>query len=1657
MLFFVFLVFAGWEAFGQTQTRTFNNSSESPYVVPHKITSIQVQIWGAGGGGGWTNNSRGAGGGGGGAYLQANTFTVAPGANVSVVIGAGGVGQSNGVAAGTGGVSSFGPLSVNGCSGAIGQTSGNGGVAGTGSYFYAAGGTSTNNTGGNNTPGMGGAAAGSSGGIGLGATDINGAIGQNGAGNGGNGGVGSNPGGVGTAGNQPGGGGGGEGRDAVNGGNGGNGQVIVSWTCSNTLVAGPQPACINLPITPIEYDIAGATGATFSGLPAGVTGTYSAGDVTISGTPTVSGSFTYTITPTGSCTGSTVTGTIVVSPNNTSGTISSNAFCALSPLPGGITQSTTGATGINTAGISGLPPGVNVAWAANQITFSGTPTTTGSFNYTIPLTGGCGTENATGTITVNAVPAITSQVSPGGTTCINGAAFGQMSVGTGFGYTYQWYVNTANSNSGGTAIPTATSNTYTPPSDAANTRYYYVVVSSPSCTSVTSPVSGAYIVTPNNTVSAASASPPTCQGSAITPITHTTTGATGIGAISWSPSNPGGTIGANLASNTLTISGSPTNPGVYAYTIPLIGGCGAISATGTITVNAIPAANATSSFATQSRCINASPGFTALSVQARTGYSYQWYRNTTGTINTAVDAPVGANTNSFTPPNDGSASSPSRYYVVVSSTTSCGTAATSSLSGDFIVNTLPIVSFVTQPPVGNYCVESDITYSTQTGESNYVWTIPGVLGTDYTITSGGNGSPSLVLKWLTIGNKSVSVNYTDAQSCGATSPATSNTITIQKNTVSPPPIISSCFTNRTITSVNQHTTTLATGIGAPTGLLPGLTASFSGNSINISGTVAASVAPGIYPYSIPLTGGCGTNVAATGFIDVQPEFIINSITSVSPSNVNGTATIRFNVDTNLFPNGLYNVSYTLGLANSGGGTALATVTNGVGLFSSIQILSENLTSLTITGIKKDTDSCFVTISQNNETFFGIRSAVYASNGTFTVPAGIFQITIKVWGGGGAGGSGPANENSAGGGGGGYSEVTIPVVPGEPIGIFIGAGGTNQGNGGSSYATRDSSLPNPQTSSLAYAFGGGGATFQARGAGGVGQTSNGLIGDPHNSSTGGQGGKGGGTNGGNGGLGGSGNGNNAGLPGVRPGGGGGGSKGNSGGGNGGAGLVLISFPLPPVGPCFKVIDDGSISGTTIIEFFCDEDITWTAPEGLVEFYTVVGGGGGGGGVGDGAGGGGAGGLVTGTVQSGNPYGFPANTSFTIRAGAGGAGAASNTAKGSNGNPSSLTGPPAYPVTFTAGGGGGGGSQNNITGGNGLLGASGGGGGANNTAEGAGGTGSGTGKTGGLGDFSTDQAFAGGGGGGIAEIGAEGKGAGLGQGEGGKGGNGISILLGDTAGDTLRYFGAGGGGVGFNFNGVKKIGFGGSAPNGLKIGGDGNITGANPIGLPGRDKTGSGGGAGNSEGGTGGNGIVYIYYFNLRILNVEYEHFTATYNPQDRSGDLSWTTSNEWETSHFEIERAVNNVNTWTKVGEVEGAGYSDVSIDYAFTDTQLPATGGNIFYRLKQVGIDGDFDYSVTRSIQVNPIKGNTSWIGYPNPSDLKSPVTVALLDVSGYTDGTIQVRISDIRGVFTTYSVSSPDAVSDVVNTHLENARPGMYIVQLLWGNQSEQLKLIKK
>lgn len=174
---------------------TFN--SNGTFTVPAGVTSVEIEVVGAGG----TGGSNGGGGGGGGGYAK-GTFTVVPGATHAVTIGTGGSGISTTVAglgisatAGENGTFVANPGIGGGGAGGIGSggtVNRTGGTGGGGFWTYfggggggAAGSTANGGTGGNTitwtgicqtpggTGGVSGGAPGGTGGKGAGFTDVN--------------------------------------------------------------------------------------------------------------------------------------------------------------------------------------------------------------------------------------------------------------------------------------------------------------------------------------------------------------------------------------------------------------------------------------------------------------------------------------------------------------------------------------------------------------------------------------------------------------------------------------------------------------------------------------------------------------------------------------------------------------------------------------------------------------------------------------------------------------------------------------------------------------------------------------------------------------------------------------------------------------------------------------------------------------------------------------------------------------------------------------------------------------------------------------------------------------------------------------------------------------------------------------------------------------------------------------------------------------------------------------------------------------------------------------------------------------------------------------------------------------------------------------------
>lgn len=205
------------------------------------------------------------------------------------------------------------------------------------------------------------------------------------------------------------------------------------------------------------------------------------------------------------------------------------------------------------------------------------------------------------------------------------------------------------------------------------------------------------------------------------------------------------------------------------------------------------------------------------------------------------------------------------------------------------------------------------------------------------------------------------------------------------------------------------------------------------------------------------------------------------------------------------------------------------------------------------------------------------------------------------------------------------------------------------------------------------------------------------------------------------------------------------------------------------------------------------------------------------------------------------------------------------------------------------------------------------------------------------------------------------------------------------------------------------------------------------------------------------MVIVRYEIARILPVEFLSFTATYQSPNRTATLNWSTAKEWESSHFEIERAVNSVDSWAKIGKLQGKGFADApTSSYTFEDINLPIQGGNIFYRLKQVDFDGTYTYSKTTAIQVEGLKGNKSWRVYPNPTS-GLPFQIGLLDPSSYRDEPISLRIISPTGLYHFIQVNDLRSMGSQVGDWLSNQPAGLYTLEIIWGENREYHKVILK
>jgi hypothetical protein len=111
-----------------------------------------------------------------------------------------------------------------------------------------------------------------------------------------------------------------------------------------------------------------------------------------------------------------------------------------------------------------------------------------------------------------------------------------------------------------------------------------------------------------------------------------------------------------------------------------------------------------------------------------------------------------------------------------------------------------------------------------------------------------------------------------------------------------------------------------------------------------------------------------------------------------------------------------------------------------------------------------------------------------------------------------------------------------------------------------------------------------------------------------------------------------------------------------------------------------------------------------------------------------------------------------------------------------------------------------------------------------------------------------------------------------------------------------------------------------------------------------------------------------------LPVELIYFKVVQS--DDINCLYWATSTEINNDHFLVQKSDDGID-FTNVTRIDGAGNSSQTIEYKYCDYQF--NNGSMYYRLKQVDFDGNYEYSpIVFADSKNSFSNH--WVVTPNPS-----------------------------------------------------------------------------
>ncbi|MGB3007909.1 MAG: LamG-like jellyroll fold domain-containing protein, partial [Chitinophagaceae bacterium] len=171
--------------------------------------------------------------------------------------------------------------------------------------------------------------------------------------------------------------------------------------------------------------------------------------------------------------------------------------------------------------------------------------------------------------------------------------------------------------------------------------------------------------------------------------------------------------------------------------------------------------------------------------------------------------------------------------------------------------------------------------------------------------------------------------------------------------------------------------------------------------------------------------------------------------------------------------------------------------------------------------------------------------------------------------------------------------------------------------------------------------------------------------------------------------------------------------------------------------------------------------------------------------------------------------------------------------------------------------------------------------------------------------------------------------------------------------------------------------------------------------------------------------------VTLLSFQAQKINAT------TAKLIWQTATELKNKGFEIQRSFDG-NYFVNVGFVNGAGNSDVLKEYSITD--MPGKTGRVYYRLKQIDLDG-----ISKLSQIVSIVFDKQGLikVYPNPAQQQVTVEGA----ENYN----RIQLLNASGIVVKERINNKQYQLSIDLSGLKN---GMYILRLVNDDEAKTIKL---